>query len=51
MVDVFYDYGSEKGFVVIDRSILLRYLTDPAPSNLAVYVAPGCKRRSGSRGS
>jgi putative ABC transport system permease protein len=41
IVDVFYDYGSEKGFVVIDRSTALRYLPDPAPSNLAVYVAPG----------
>ncbi|MGC2109171.1 MAG: FtsX-like permease family protein [Candidatus Korobacteraceae bacterium] len=41
VVDVFYDYGSEKGFVVIDRSTLLRYVHDSAPSNLAVYVVPG----------
>ena len=41
VIDVFYDYGSEKGFVVIDRSTALRYLPDPAPSNLAVYVAQG----------
>ncbi len=41
VVDVFYDYGSEKGFVVIDRSTALRYLPDPAPSNLAIYIAPG----------
>jgi putative ABC transport system permease protein len=41
VVDVFYDYGSEKGFVVIDRSTALRYLPDPAPSNLAIYLAPG----------
>ncbi len=41
VTDVFYDYGSEKGYVVVDRSILLRYLPDPAPSNIAVYVAPG----------
>lgn len=40
-VDIFYDYGSEKGFVVIDRSTALRYLPDPAPSNLAIYLAPG----------
>jgi putative ABC transport system permease protein len=39
VIDVFYDYGSEKGFVVIDRSILLKYLPDEAPSNLGVYVA------------
>lgn len=39
VLDVFYDYGSEKGFLVVDRSILLKYLPDEAPSNLAVYVA------------
>lgn len=41
IIDIFYDYGSEKGFVVIDRSVALRYLPDPAPSNLAIYLAPG----------
>jgi putative ABC transport system permease protein len=39
VIDVFYDYGSEKGFIVVDRSILLKYLPDEAPSNLAIYVA------------
>ena len=33
IIDVFYDYGSEKGFIVIDRSRALRYLHDPAISN------------------
>ena len=41
VIDVFYDYGSEKGFIVIDRSRALHYLPDPASSNLAIYVAPG----------
>jgi putative ABC transport system permease protein len=41
IVDVFYDYGSEKGFIVIDRSRALHYLPDPASSNLAIYAAPG----------
>ncbi len=41
VVDVFYDYGSEKGFVVVDRSTLLHYLPDRAASNIAVYVARG----------
>ena len=39
IIDIFYDYGSEKGYIVVDRSILLKYLPDEAPSNLAVYVA------------
>ncbi|MGB8768724.1 MAG: FtsX-like permease family protein [Candidatus Korobacteraceae bacterium] len=43
VVDVFYDYGSEKGFIVVDRSTLLRFLPDPAPSSIAVYVASGAK--------
>ena len=40
VVDVFYDYGSEKGFILVDRSTMLRYLPDPAPSGIAVYLAP-----------
>jgi putative ABC transport system permease protein len=40
IIDVFYDYGNERGYVVLDRATLLRYLPDPAPSNLAVYLAP-----------
>ena len=41
IVDVFYDYANERGYVILDRSTMLRYLDDPAASNLAVYVAPG----------
>ena len=41
IVDVFYDYGNERGYVILDRSTMLRYLPDPAPSNLAVYLKPG----------
>jgi putative ABC transport system permease protein len=41
IIDVFYDYGSEKGFVVISAATARRYLGDVEPSNLAVYLAPG----------
>jgi len=41
IIDVYYDYSSERGEILMDRNILLRYLPDPAPSNLAVYVSPG----------
>jgi putative ABC transport system permease protein len=41
VIDVFYDYGSEKGIIVVDRSTMLRYLPDPAPSGIAVYLSPG----------
>lgn len=35
---VYYDYASEQGSIIGDRSILLQYLPDPRPSNLAVYL-------------
>jgi len=41
IVDVYYDYGSERGFVLMDRSSMKKYLPDDTPSNLAVYVASG----------
>jgi putative ABC transport system permease protein len=41
IVDVYYDYSSERGSILMDRNTLLRYLPDPAPSNLAIYLAPG----------
>jgi putative ABC transport system permease protein len=40
IVDVYYDYGSERGSILMDRQTMLRYLPDPAPSNLAIYLAP-----------
>jgi putative ABC transport system permease protein len=39
IVDVFYDYASERGSILMDRDTMLRYLSDPTPSNLAVFVA------------
>jgi putative ABC transport system permease protein len=41
IADVYFDYGSERGTILLDRQTLLRYLPDPAPTNLAIYVAPG----------
>jgi putative ABC transport system permease protein len=40
IADVYYDYSSERGNILMDRQTLLRYLPDPAPSNLAIYVSP-----------
>jgi putative ABC transport system permease protein len=39
IADVYYDYSSERGTILMDRNTALRYLPDPAPSNLAIYVA------------
>lgn len=40
VADVYYDYSSERGGVLMDRNVMLRYLPDPAASNLAIYVTP-----------
>jgi putative ABC transport system permease protein len=41
VIDIFYDYGHEAGYIVLDWDTLRRYLPDTAPTNLAVYLAPG----------
>jgi putative ABC transport system permease protein len=38
VLGIYYDYSTERGFVVMDRRTLLKYLPDPAASNLAVYL-------------
>jgi len=43
IADVYYDYSSERGNILMDRKTMLRYLPDPAPSNLAIYVSPGAQ--------
>ncbi len=43
VLGIYYDYSTERGFVVLDRATLLKYLPDRAESNLAVYLAPGAK--------
>lgn len=41
VADIYYDYANEKGYIITERSTLLRYLPDPSPSNIAVYLRPG----------
>ncbi|HKS94887.1 MAG TPA: FtsX-like permease family protein [Terriglobia bacterium] len=41
VLGVYYDYADERGYVLMDRATLLKYLPDPAPSGLAVYAVPG----------
>jgi putative ABC transport system permease protein len=43
VVDVYYDYSSERGSILMDRTVMLLYLPDPAASNLAIYVAPNAR--------
>ena len=41
IVGIYYDYSNERGYVITDRSTLLKYLPDPAPTSLAVYLTAG----------
>ena len=45
VLGIYYDYSTERGFVVLDRRTLLKYLPDPAESNLAVYLKRGADAR------
>jgi putative ABC transport system permease protein len=38
---IYYDYSSERGFIIFDRSTLLKYLPQLPPTNLAIYLRPG----------
>ncbi|MEP6716861.1 MAG: FtsX-like permease family protein [Terriglobia bacterium] len=38
---IYYDYASDRGYVITDRQTLLRYLPDQPVTNIAVYVKPG----------
>ncbi len=43
ILGVYYDYADERGYLIADREVLLRYLPDPAPSSLAVYLDAGAQ--------
>jgi len=49
VVGIYYDYSSERGYIIVDRSTLLKYLPDRAPSNVAVYLKPGVPVDAGRR--
>ncbi len=38
---IYYDYSSDRGSVLVDRSTLLKYLPGQPVTNIAVYVKPG----------
>lgn len=50
VLGIYYDYASENGYIVLDRRTLLKYLPDPAESNLAVYLKPGADPGAVRRG-
>ncbi len=50
VLGIYYDYSTERGFIVLDRHTLLKYLPDPAASNIAVYLKPGADADQVRRG-
>ena len=49
VVDIYGDYSNERGYIIMDHGTLLKYLPDPAPSNMAVYLKPGIDLETGRR--
>ena len=47
VIDIYSDYSNERGFIIMDRGTLLKYLPDPAASNIAVYLRPGVSLEAG----
>ena len=38
---IYYDYSSDRGFILVDRGTLLKYLPDQPVTDVAVYLAQG----------
>ncbi|MGA3188698.1 MAG: FtsX-like permease family protein [Bryobacteraceae bacterium] len=49
VADIYYDYSNERGYIVMDRATLLKYLPYTAVSNIAVYLKPGVSIDDGKR--
>ncbi len=49
VLDIYYDYSSESGVILMDRGTLFEYLPDKAPTNVAVYLKPGVSLEQGQR--
>jgi putative ABC transport system permease protein len=49
VLDIYYDYSSERGLILMDRGTLFKYLPGADPSNVAVYLKPGVSLEDGQR--
>jgi putative ABC transport system permease protein len=38
---IYYEYSSDRGYVILDRSVLLKYLPNQPPTNAAIYLKKG----------
>jgi len=46
---VYYEYSSSQGYLIMDRSTLLRYLPDQPATNAAIYLTPEADREKVQR--
>jgi putative ABC transport system permease protein len=49
VLDIYYDYSSERGVILMDRETLFRYLPGVEPNNVAVYLKAGVSVEDGQR--
>jgi putative ABC transport system permease protein len=47
VLDVYYDYSSERGVILMDKGTLSRFIPGADPSNVAVYLKPGVSLEKG----
>lgn len=47
---VYFDYSSEQGYVIFDRSVYIRYFDDGMLDSIAVYILPNADRDAVRRG-
>ena len=50
VLGIYYDYSTERGYIILARRTLLKYLPDPDSSNLAVNLKPGVDAASVRQG-
>lgn len=49
VADIYYDYSNERGYIIMDRATMLKYLPDTDVSNIAVYLKPRVSLDDGKR--
>jgi putative ABC transport system permease protein len=49
VADIYYDYSNERGYIIMDRATMLKYLPDTDVSNIAVYLKTGVSLEDGKR--
>lgn len=46
VASIYFDYSTEQGFIVMDRSLYLKFFDDALVDSVALYLEPGANRRA-----